>query len=363
MLVQKLIWITLLQFLCQHVSAGASKAKTTTKTIVTCEGESADLKCDVGIIKVLKASYGRTDCKTCASGKPADQLSNTRCLAQSSLSTMSARCDGTKSCTVSAANSVFSDPCVGTYKYLNVTYDCVQPSADAKANANTKPNTKTTKTAVTCEGESAGLTCDVGIIKVLKANYGRTDCKTCASGKPADQLSNTRCLAQSSLSTMSDRCDGTQSCTVPAVNSVFSDPCYGTYKYLDVTYDCVKSSADAKTNTKPTNPKTKTMVTCEGESASLKCDVGFIKVLKANYGRTDCKTCASGKPADQLSNTRCLAQSSLCTMSARCDGTQSCTVPAVNSVFSDPCVGTYKYLNVTYDCVQSKEQCNRCQMG
>ncbi|ROL42713.1 Rhamnose-binding lectin [Anabarilius grahami] len=289
----------------------------------------------VGLIKVLKANYGRTDCKTCASGKPSDQLSNTHCLAQSSLSTVSSRCDGTQSCTVPAVNSVFSDPCFGTYKYLNVTYDCVQPSADTK-----------TKKTVTCEGESAGLKCDVGLIKVLKANYGRTDCKTCASGKPADQLSNTRCLAQSSLSTVSAWCDGTKSCTVPAVNSVFSDPCIGTYKYLDVSYDCVKSSAEPKTNTK-------TMVTCEGESAGLKCDVGFIKVLKANYGRTDRKTCASGKPAEQLSNTHCLAQSSLCTMSSRCDGTQSCTVPAVNSVFSDPCFGTYKYLNVSYDCVKS----------
>lgn len=34
------------------------------------------------------------------------------------------RCNGKNSCTVSASNSVFGDPCGGTYKYLEVSYVC-----------------------------------------------------------------------------------------------------------------------------------------------------------------------------------------------------------------------------------------------
>lgn len=34
------------------------------------------------------------------------------------------------------------------------------------------------------------------------------------------------------------RCNGKNSCTISASNSVFGDPCYGTYKYLEVSYVC-----------------------------------------------------------------------------------------------------------------------------
>ena len=34
-----------------------------------------------------------------------------------------------------------------------------------------------------------------------------------------------------------------------------------------------------------------------------------------------------------------------------CHGTQSCEMTASNSNFGDTCLGTYKYLNVTYECV------------
>ncbi|CAM4677366.1 unnamed protein product [Leuciscus chuanchicus] len=106
----------------------------------------------------------------------------------------------------------------------------------------------------------------------------------------------------------------------------------------------------------PTAPGAEAKITqaCEGGSAYLSCDLGFIKVIKANYGRTDPTTCASGRPANQISNTHCFQETSLHTMSSRCDGSKSCSVPAVNSVFSDPCVGTYKYLDVSYECIPAK---------
>nr|XP_021325762.1 L-rhamnose-binding lectin CSL3-like [Danio rerio] len=93
---------------------------------------------------------------------------------------------------------------------------------------------------------------DLGFVKVLEANFGRTDRTTCISGRPANQINNVHCFRESSLSTMSARlplpvcscfrCDGIKSCSVPAVNSVFSDPCFGTHKFLDITYDCIPSS-------------------------------------------------------------------------------------------------------------------------
>ncbi|XP_067310869.1 uncharacterized protein [Pseudorasbora parva] len=63
----------------------------------------------------------------------------------------------------------------------------------------------------------------------------------------------------------------------------------------------------------------KSVVVCEGESASIQCDTGCIKVLNANYGRTDSTVCATGKQADQLSNNNCKKAESLSIMSAKWD--------------------------------------------
>nr|BAF45139.1 rhamnose binding lectin [Tribolodon brandtii] len=208
MLVQKLSWITLLLFLYQH-DADAKK-------MIVCEGESAHLNCDLNFIKVNKANYGRTNCKTCISGKPANQISNTQCNTAESLSIMSSRCDGSKSCTVPAVNSVFSDPCVGTYKYLDLSYDCLPA-----------------KRSVTCENSQSVIKCCKGVIHIHHANYGRRDLVTC----PHVFATSPDCYS-SQTSSLRSRCDGKKSCQLNASNSVFSDPCVGIYKYLEVTYCC-----------------------------------------------------------------------------------------------------------------------------
>ncbi|XP_067311526.1 L-rhamnose-binding lectin CSL3-like [Pseudorasbora parva] len=208
MLVLKLSWITLVLFLCRH----DAKAK----SVIACEGNSECLQCDTGFIKVLDASYGRTDCTTCATGKPANQVSNRNCKCDGSLSIMSARCDGMKSCTVPAVNSVFSDPCVGTYKYLNVSYDCIPA-----------------KRTVTCEYQTSVIDCEVGVLSIHYANYGRRDLETCPH-----KLATTSACYSPQTSSLVSSCNGKKSCQLNASNSVFYDPCVGVHKYLEVTYSC-----------------------------------------------------------------------------------------------------------------------------
>lgn len=36
-------------------------------------------------------------------------------------------CDGKTNCDTLVGNTVFHDPCNGTYKYLNVSYKCLAP--------------------------------------------------------------------------------------------------------------------------------------------------------------------------------------------------------------------------------------------
>ncbi|XP_073792767.1 uncharacterized protein isoform X1 [Danio rerio] len=99
---------------------------------------------------------------------------------------------------------------------------------------------RSTKTETACEGSILRLTCPGRKIRILGANYGRTDRKTCIQNRPPHEIRKTNCRSSSSLSIVSSWCDGRQSCNVPATNSVFSDPCYGTYKYLRVKYCCLR---------------------------------------------------------------------------------------------------------------------------
>lgn len=43
------------------------------------------------------------------------------------------------------------------------------------------------------------LSPEQGTVKVLSANYGRTDQTTCSIGRPAEELSNVQCTQSTSL--------------------------------------------------------------------------------------------------------------------------------------------------------------------
>ncbi len=109
-----------------------------------------------------------------------------------------------------------------------------------------------------------------GVITVHHANYGRRELGTC----PDNRLTRSDCyftqtysmraryirniiyldrnhlrIIQQKINTFYLsfiiifffflRCNGKRSCHLDASNSVFSDPCYRLYKYLEVTYSCI----------------------------------------------------------------------------------------------------------------------------
>ncbi|XP_064877442.1 L-rhamnose-binding lectin CSL3-like isoform X1 [Oncorhynchus nerka] len=216
MCILRLTLVTLLATACCTLTDGAIS--------ITCEGSDALLQCDGGKIHIKRANYGRRQHDVCSIGRPDNQLTDTNCLSQSSTSKMVERCGGKSECIVPASNFVFGDPCVGTYKYLDTKYSCVQQQE--------------TISSIICEGSDSQLLCDRGEIRIQRANYGRRQHDVCSIGRPHKQLKNTNCLSQSTTSTMAERCDGERQCIVKVSNSVFGDPCVGTYKYLDVAYTC-----------------------------------------------------------------------------------------------------------------------------
>uniref|UniRef100_A0A4W4EMH5 SUEL-type lectin domain-containing protein n=1 Tax=Electrophorus electricus TaxID=8005 RepID=A0A4W4EMH5_ELEEL len=90
---------------------------------------------------------------------------------------------------------------------------------------------------LSCESYPIELRCPgTDVIMIESANYGRTDDKICDSD-PA-QMENTRCYLPDAYKIMGFRCNNRTQCAVVAGPDVFPDPCPGTYKYLEVQYEC-----------------------------------------------------------------------------------------------------------------------------
>ncbi|XP_028831692.1 adhesion G protein-coupled receptor L2b.1 isoform X3 [Denticeps clupeoides] len=91
---------------------------------LSCEGYPIDLRCPGSdVIMIETANYGRTDNKIC----DADpfQMENVNCYLPDAYKIISQRCNNRTQCVVITGSDVFPDPCPGTYKYLEVQYECV----------------------------------------------------------------------------------------------------------------------------------------------------------------------------------------------------------------------------------------------
>ncbi|XP_078287494.1 adhesion G protein-coupled receptor L3-like isoform X6 [Rhinoraja longicauda] len=91
---------------------------------------------------------------------------------------------------------------------------------------------------LSCESYPIELRCPgTDVIMIESANYGRTDDKICDADQA--QMENIRCFLPDAYKIMSQRCNNRTQCAVVAGPDVFPDPCPGTYKYLEVQYECV----------------------------------------------------------------------------------------------------------------------------
>uniref|UniRef100_A0A8C1VGK2 SUEL-type lectin domain-containing protein n=1 Tax=Cyprinus carpio TaxID=7962 RepID=A0A8C1VGK2_CYPCA len=131
-------------------------------------------------------------------------------------------CNGLRECELNTQGLAPKDPCFGTYKYYTTNYICIPA-----------------ETSVTCHGGYSYLKCENSRIQINTANYGRTDKTTCSEGRPNEQLQNSNCYSPNALAPVSKSCNGLESCEVFATHTVFTDPCFGIYKYLAISYYCL----------------------------------------------------------------------------------------------------------------------------
>ncbi|XP_061625300.1 L-rhamnose-binding lectin SML-like isoform X1 [Phyllopteryx taeniolatus] len=178
------------------------------------------LYCGHGVISVRQALYGRSSSLVCSEGRPPQELANTLCAQRDTVERLGTICNGKKSCEVIVEEFRSPDPCAGTFKYLQTNFTCVLAFR-----------------VVACESSVAHLYCDWGrVIFVYGADYGRRDQTTCTYRRSQYEIENVECRGPTDI--VASRCNGKNPCTITASNTVFGDPCKGTYKYLEVAYTC-----------------------------------------------------------------------------------------------------------------------------
>ncbi|XP_070540332.1 uncharacterized protein [Ptychodera flava] len=291
---------------------------------LVCEHQRLSLSCSAGQIQILSANYGRSDAETCLH----PSIKTTECAAESSLMVVKGLCDGEESCMVEAENSVFCDPCVGTFKYLEVTFYC------GKAPLN--------YSLADVEYESIGCFHDTRIRAIptlegsdhrLDGNYRQRDnalekCATAAASRGFGVFA-----VQNGGWCASSQDAGER---------------YYTYGPSTACRDDGEGGPWANQVYAITDNK----LVCEHQTLTLQCTDGTIQVMSANYGRTDGETC----PHPAISDQECGAEVSIDVVKEECEDKKSCSVRASNSVFGDPCVGTFKYLQVKYYCAGVHEE-------
>ena len=91
-----------------------------------------------------------------------------------------------------------------------------------------------------CEGQKKTITCSEPrtSIDVTFAAYGRTSTSVCSNTHLPH--SRTDCVRNDNkvLDIVKNICNGKKACKLEAKNGVFGDTCGGTYKYLEVAFEC-----------------------------------------------------------------------------------------------------------------------------
>lgn len=145
-----LLWSVWLVPLASGSSFYNPQTATPESTSIACEKSVMKLDCERknGIIRITRANYGRFTLTKCNSHGATKEW-NVSCLLPESKRIVAERCDGHPSCEIMASNDVFGDPCVGTFKYLQVYYTCEPIVYTLPPLTTTEITTTTTKLTTT----------------------------------------------------------------------------------------------------------------------------------------------------------------------------------------------------------------------
>ncbi|XP_030851725.1 L-rhamnose-binding lectin ELEL-1-like [Strongylocentrotus purpuratus] len=99
---------------------------------------------------------------------------------------------------------------------------------------------------------------------------------------------------------------------------------------------------------------------CEDETMLIDCKGKYINIHGAVWGNMNPKLCPDMEAEiNGIEPQHCKADLSWFAVAFHCQGQQSCKLPARNTTFFnvDPCAGTRKYLEVSFECMETEQKC------
>ena len=76
------------------------------------------------------------------------------------------------------------------------------------------------------------------VVNIVSADYGRTDMYECGDQSSHANVDTSCTSEESTTQIVKELCQDKRSCFLEAVNSLYGNPCGGTYKYLEVQWTC-----------------------------------------------------------------------------------------------------------------------------
>ncbi|CAG2218850.1 unnamed protein product [Mytilus edulis] len=154
-------------FLCLVRQTSGQNNGNTELNYILCEGaKSPTLTCSATQIIIIEdAIYGRTDSSVCP--HPSVKSSVSYSCKRTDTSRVASNCDYNQECLPDSSN-IDGDPCPGTYKYLNVTYRCVEDMTTKYINQSTTSSPiKMGSNKKSVAGLVAGIVTAVGFIVLI----------------------------------------------------------------------------------------------------------------------------------------------------------------------------------------------------
>ncbi|OWF41917.1 L-rhamnose-binding lectin CSL3 [Mizuhopecten yessoensis] len=298
----------------------------------------------------MSALYGRTTV-----------YSERKCEAKSTMAKVSEACDGKSECILFASNTVFGDPCLGIYKYLDVEYKCIggqYVSIKTPKQARYFDYTHLDKHGYAVSGNKKSIefevkTCNDAHIALMGPTGETGKMYEIVIGGANNKKSWIRlrklgAAVDARPGTYLD-CEEYRKFKISWTDDLILVQSYDDkvgwkefmkYKdpnHMDVQVVGVSGGLWANVDWKVAIEE----VLCERMKNTIKCDAGeTIKVMSALYGRTTV-----------YPERKCEAKSTMAKVSETCDRKSKCILYASNTVFGDPCLGILKYLDVEYKCI------------
>ena len=125
--------------------------QTIIQTQPICDRTTSSLVCNNGLIQIISANYGRlsTNQSICVSGSITSSYSTALCYSNQT-TLVGNLCNNYSSCSITPSKYFFQiDPCVLTFKYLSIQYQCTVDSTTSTTTSKTTTATTTTTTITT----------------------------------------------------------------------------------------------------------------------------------------------------------------------------------------------------------------------